>query len=221
MSPIHDTLVHSYLYLRRAIGIIGMALPVVLTVGNLLLNGRLLHSISGYYYSDLRDVYVGAMCAIGVFLLSYRGYGRVDDLVSNVAAVAAIGVALLPTTPARDATAADQVLGVLHVVSAAVFFLSLAYFCLVLFRRTTGEDPTPERKVKRNGVYLVCGVVILVSLALIVVTGMFFQGVTHELRLTLWLEFAASFAFGLAWLTKGELILPDSGGKKETTATAA
>ncbi|MGW5053524.1 DUF998 domain-containing protein [Actinokineospora sp. NPDC004072] len=220
MSPIHDTLVHSYLYLRRAIGLIGMALPVVLLVGQFLIDGRLLHSISGYYYSDLRDVYVGSMCAIGVFLLSYRGYGPVDDFVSNIAAVAAIGVALFPTTPPSGATGPDEVFAVLHLAFAGVFFLSLAYFCLVLFRRSTGEDPTTERKIKRNGVYIASGVVILVSLVLMVGIGVFLEEQTAALRPTLWLEFAATFAFGVAWLTKGELILPDTGQREAAVEPA-
>lgn len=215
MSPVRDTLVHSYLYLRRAIGLIGMALPLVLIIGQFLIDGRLLHSISGYYYSDLRDVYVGSMCAIGVFLLSYRGYEPIDDLVSNIAAGAAIGVALFPTTPSSGATAVDDVLGVLHLISAGVFFLSLAYFCLVLFRRSTPEDPATERKAKRNGVYVVSGVVILGSLVLLVLIAWFLPQLA-DLRPTLWLEFAATFAFGVAWLTKGELILPDTGAEPRT-----
>ena len=211
MSPIRDTLVHSYLYLRRAIGLIGLGLPLVLIIGQLLIDGRLLHSISGYYYSSLRDIYVGAMCAVGVFLLSYRGYEPLDDFVSNVAAVAAVGVALFPTRPAGGGSAVDEVFGVLHLVAAGVFFLALAYFCLVLFRRSDG-DPS-ERKRKRNGVYLGAGVVILVSLGLMVVVGVFFGDQLGDLRPVLWLETAATTAFGVAWLTKGELILPDSGEK--------
>ncbi|MFC5289064.1 DUF998 domain-containing protein [Actinokineospora guangxiensis] len=215
MSPIRDTLVHSYLYLRRAIGLIGLGLPLVLIVGQLLVDGRLLHSISGYYYSDLRDVYVGAMCAVGVFLLSYRGYEPLDDLVSNVAAVAAVGVALFPTRPSGGGSAVDEVFGVLHLISAGVFFLALAYFCLVLFRRS--GDSVTERKTKRNGVYLGAGVVILGALVVMVVSGFFEWG---DLRPVLWLETAATTAFGVAWLTKGELILPDSGGEKAVRAAA-
>jgi hypothetical protein len=219
MSPTRDTLVHSYLYLRRAIGLIGLGLPLVLIVGQVLVDGRLLHSISGYYYSDLRDVYVGAMCAVGVFLLSYRGYEPLDDLVSNVAAAAAVGVALFPTRPAGGGSAVVEVFGVLHLISAGVFFLALAYFCLVLFRRSSGEDPTTERKSKRNGVYLGAGVVILGALVLMVVSG--FVGELEDLRPVLWLETAATTAFGVAWLTKGELILPDHGEGKAVRAAVA
>ncbi|SDD65400.1 DUF998 domain-containing protein [Actinokineospora iranica] len=204
-SP-QDTLVHSYLFLRRAIGLVGLALPVVLIVGKeLVQGGGLLNSISGYYYSDMRDVYVGSLCAIGVFLLSYRGYDWLDDVAANVAGVAAIGVALFPTTPAGDPSAADKAIGVAHIVFAAVFFLTLAYFCLVLFRKSDKARPT-RRKVQRNQVYLVAGLVILVCLAGIVVAGRFLDDSLHPV---LWLESGATLAFGFAWLTKGEAILGD------------
>lgn len=95
-----SSMIRSYVFLRRSIGMIGMALPVLLIVGNLLWPPpEVLASISGYFYSPLRGVFVGSMCAVGVFLLSYRGIGLVDDLISNVAAVAAVGLALFPTTP--------------------------------------------------------------------------------------------------------------------------
>lgn len=214
-----ETLVHSYLFLRRSIGLIGMALPVVLIGGNLLIGGGdLLSSISGYYYSDLRDVYVGSMCAVGVFLLSYRGYGRVDDIAGNVAAGAAFGVALFPTTPADNPTRIDQVVGILHLGFAAVFFLTLAFFSLVLFRRTAEIRPT-LRKAQRNRVYLVCGVVILLCLALMVVLGT--QADLAGLRPALWLESAAILAFGVAWLTKGEAILGDLSPAQEQTPPSA
>src|SRR5207245_4583836 len=70
-----DTLVLSYLELRKAVGIIGFALPFALAFGKILLQGRgIQSSISGYYYTDMRNVFVGSLCAIGVFLMSCRGY---------------------------------------------------------------------------------------------------------------------------------------------------
>ncbi|WP_424187067.1 DUF998 domain-containing protein [Actinokineospora sp. G85] len=199
------TLVHSYLFLRRAIGLIGLLLPVVLIAGGLIVDGGLFNSISGYYHGSLRDVFVGSMCAVGVFLISYRGYDRVDEVVGNIAAVAAIGVALFPTAPA-GADGAERVVGVLHLVFAAVFFLALAFFCLVLFRRSDDPAPTP-RKRARNGVYLACGLVIVASLALIALCALL--DLASALRPALWLETAAILAFGLAWLTKGEAVLAD------------
>ncbi|RSN55993.1 DUF998 domain-containing protein [Amycolatopsis sp. WAC 04182] len=221
MSPrtATDNLVHNYLFLRRAIGFLGIGLPFVLVFGKLVVDGGgLLNSISGYYYSGMRDVWVGVMCAIGVFLLSYRGYGRVDDIAGNIAAVAAVGVALFPTTPANgDRT--DEIVGLLHLGFAAVFFLTLAFFCIVLFTKSDKEIPG-ARKPARNQLYVASGVIMLVCLALIVLCGLVFDDLTKDLYPALWLESIAILAFGVAWLTKGGTLLPDKPVTAGTRVTA-
>src|SRR5256885_5951318 len=170
-SP-NDSLVISYLGLRKAIGIIGMALPFVLALGANVLEGPGIEpSVSNYYYTDMRDVLVGSLCAIAVFMASYRGYERQDDIAGDLACVFALGVALLPTTPDADVTPQDSFVGVLHLACAAGFFLTLAFFSLVLFRKTKPNVAPTRRKLQRNTVYLVCGVAILVCLALVVVVS--------------------------------------------------
>ncbi len=72
-------LVISYLGLRKAIGILGVALPFVLPFGQIFLHAlgiqSSLHtpvienSVSYYYHTDMRNIFVGSMCAIGVFLV--------------------------------------------------------------------------------------------------------------------------------------------------------
>jgi hypothetical protein len=206
-SP-EDTLVHSYLYLRRAIGIIGTALPAVLIVGKLIIQGGgLQDSISSYFWTDMRGVFVGSMCAVGAFLLSYRGYDAIDDIAGNLAGVAAIGVGLFPTAPANPSSTA-AVIGVLHLVFAAIFFLTIAFFAIFLFRRTSEMGPS-ERKLQRNRIYLTCGVLIIACLLAIAVVHQWFDAATAGLHPELWLESIAVMAFGIAWLTKGEAILGD------------
>ncbi|GHG39656.1 MULTISPECIES: DUF998 domain-containing protein [Amycolatopsis] len=201
-SP-QNTLVHSYLFLRRAIGLVGLALPVVLILGKQLVQGGdLLGSLSGYYYTDLRDVLVGAMCAVGVFLLAYYGHDYVDNVVSTVAGLGAIGLALFPTTPDHDVTGWDRTAGVLHLVFAAVFFLSLAYFCLRLFPHD-GEQPE-----RFGALYRVCGAVILACLVLIALAK--YLAIAPSLHPALWLEAIAVEAFGVAWLVKGRTMEPRS-----------
>lgn len=201
-SP-QNTLVHSYLFLRRAIGLIGLALPFVLILGKQLVQGGdLLGSLSSYYYTDLRDVLVGAMCAVGVFLLAYYGHDYVDNIASTVAGLGAIGLALFPTTPDHDVTGWDRTVGVLHLAFAAVFFLSLAYFCLRLFPHD-GEQPE-----KFGALYRVCGGVILVCLVLIALAK--YLGLTPGLHPALWLEAVAVEAFGVAWAVKGGTLKPKS-----------
>lgn len=196
----------SYIGLRRSVGVIGIALPFVLALGNLLLTGEELRSsISSYYYTGMRDVFVGSLCAVGVFLFCYR-YEQTDDRLANVAGAAAVGVALFPTRPDGPVTGPESVAGVLHLAFATVFFLCLAWFSLVLFPRGT---PGP-RKAVRNAVYRTCGVAILACLALAVLTGLLLPDeLARDLHGLFWLESLAIVAFGVSWFVKGDTVLRD------------
>lgn len=204
-------LVIGYLGLRRAVGIIGTALPFVLVVGRWVLDGwGIQSSISAYYYTSMRDVFVGSICAIGVFLLSYRGYERADDIAGNLACVFAAGLALLPTSPLTGASAAQTLVGHIHLTCASAFFLTLAYFSLVLFRKTNPAKQMTGRKKERNVVYTVCGYTILACIALVAVDFAFLKdSAVQAIDPVFWLESAAVLAFGISWLTKGETILAD------------
>jgi hypothetical protein len=202
--------VMSYISLRRSIGAIGTALPFVLVLGTLAFSdGDLRSSMSGYYYTGMRDIFVGSMCAVGVFLVSYN-FGRADNWLGNIAGVSAIGLAVFPTAPNSDPTGWQRTAGAVHLVFAAVFFLALAVFSLFLFTRTQpGADPT-QRKEARNVVYRVCGSVILACLALAVIAGLVLGAdIKVWLRPLLWLESIAVVAFGISWLVKGETLLRD------------
>jgi len=95
-------LVRSYLFLRKSLGYIGIALPFVLIIGKILLESPgISDSISSYYYSVMRNVFVGILCAIGIFLICYQ-YDHLDNIVSNIAGICVISVSLLPTTPTCD-----------------------------------------------------------------------------------------------------------------------
>lgn len=204
--------VMSYIGLRRSVGAIGMALPFVLPLGiATFFKTDLPSSISGYYYTGMRDVFVGSMCAIGVFLLSYK-FGWADKWLGNIAGVSAIGLSIFPTMPEgyRAPTGWEHTAEVLHLMFAAVLFVALAVFCLVLFTRT-GPDGTPtEQKKMRNIVYRICGWVIVACLVLAVLAGVAL-GTTlkAELRPLFWLESVAVFAFGVSWLVKGETLFRD------------
>lgn len=207
-----NPLVISYLGLRKAIGIIGTALPFVLAFGNILLEGPGIESsISAYYYTAMRDVFVGSLCAIAVFLMSYKGYERKDDIAGDFAFIFAIGVALFPTTPDENPTSRDRLIGALHLLFAALFLLTLAYFSLALFRKTDPNKKPTRRKLQRNVVYTICGYTILASLALIVVIKLMLGDTPlKHLDPVFWLESVTVVAFGVSWLTKGEAILKDN-----------
>ena len=69
-------MVMSYHRVRTALGILGMALPLVLIVGGLLDYRRIEPSISDFYHTTYREILVGTLCASGVCLICYRVYGR-------------------------------------------------------------------------------------------------------------------------------------------------
>jgi len=207
---IEHSLVLSYLGLRKSIGFIGMMLPLVLVFGKILLESPgILDSISAYYYSVMRDVFVGSLFAIAVFLFSYR-YAVVDDIAGNLAGAFAIGVAIFPTAPNVGATAQQVMTGWLHLLFAACFFLMLAFFAIVLFRKTDPNKKPTRQKQQRNKVYLCCGIAIIASLVLILVVSFLPSNPwLQQLHPIFWLETLAIMAFGIAWFVKGETILRD------------
>lgn len=202
-----------YLGLRRMIGLIGILLPIVLIVGRMIFESPgIKDSISVYYYSVMRDVFVGSLWAIAVFLFSYR-YDSWDDILGDVACVAAIGVAIFPTAPPAPMKATEQqvMIGWAHALFAVCFFITLALFALWLFRKTGPDGPTPKKRL-RNKVYFVCGSTIVFCLVLIVLVQTLFlprNPWLQALNPVLWLESLAIWAFGIAWFVKGETILKD------------
>ncbi len=237
-TPQH--LIRSYLFFRKCVGVIGIALPFVLIIGTMILEPRLgiLDSISAYYYSVTRNIFVGSLCAIAIFLISYR-YEHLDDFVSTVAGASAIGVALFPTTPDK-ATGQQIAIGWAHGLFAACFLGTLAIFALWIFRKTDQKkgkllpnsqrknangtieiyDNRTPRKKQRDIVYLFCGIAIVVCLVLLVliafVQNVFLSGNPwlQPLHPVLVLETLAIWAFGIAWSVKGETlgILKDEEG---------
>ena len=211
-SPNTDnSLVISYLSLRKAIGYIGILLPFVLIIGKILLqNPGILSSISSYYYSVMGDVFVGSLCATGVFLLSYHGYEKKDDIAGDIAGLAGIGVALFPVAKGNP-TASQAAIGQWHLVFATIFFLTLAYFSLFLFRKTNPNKQSTDMKKIRNIIYLICGIIMIICIALIAYIS--FMPANPAAKLisnpVFWLEASAIVAFGISWFVKGEAILKD------------
>jgi len=196
---------YSYLALRKAVGWIGILLPFVLSLGSVFLFGEksLRENISLYYYSGMRDVFVGALCAIALFLFFYKGYDRWDNIAADLAALFALGIAFFPTVPEGKYNAAATI----HFISAAVFFIILAGMSFFLFTRSK-PDPT-KRKIIRNKIYIGCGLVMIVCLVAILIFYIFFNEKRPDSRLVFWSETIALIAFGISWLTKGGTLYPD------------
>jgi hypothetical protein len=204
-----QSLVQSYLLLRKGIGIIGVALPFVLIIGKIILESPgISGSLSAYYYSVMRDVFVGSLWVIGVFLICYR-YDTLDDIASTIAGICAISVSLLPTTPEVAATQQQMAIGVAHGSFASCFFLILALMAIFLFRKTDQENPG-RRKRQRNLIYLICGITILACIVLaallLFVPNLQATSWLRPLHPIFWFESVSVLAFGVAWFVKGETL---------------
>jgi hypothetical protein len=201
----------SYQNLRQAIGWIGVALPIVVAAGKAVTQGPgIQESISAYYYTDMRNYFVGSLCAIGIFLMTYRGYDWRDLAAGRMACVFAIGVAFFPTTPSPTATHFQKIIGGMHLTFAALLFLTLSYFSWFLFTQTDPNGTPTPRKRQRNRVYRVCAVVMVACIVLIpfVRPGGWFP-LSWWPHAVFCLESLTIIAFGVSWLTKGEGILAD------------
>lgn len=197
--------IRSYLALRKAVGWIGILLPFTLMTGVFIFfDGKsVLVTISQYYYTGMRDVMVGALCAISLFLFFYKGYGRWDDFTANIAAFMALGVAWFPTVESGPYDAAAWI----HFICASLFFAVLAGITLLLFTRK--KTKITARKLLRNRIYYLCGTLMLVALAAIIIFFGFFTKKYPQSSFVFWCETVALVAFGISWLTKGGTILPD------------
>jgi hypothetical protein len=206
-----DPLVLSYLELRAIVGIIGLALPFVLSIGGVIAGVCFPDSsLSIYYHTPMRNWFVASLCVIGVFLAACKGYDWRDEVAGYVAGTCAICVAFVPTVgPGRE----EDTVGEFHYAFAAILFLTLSYFCLCLFRLSSHPASATRQKRKRNAVYLVCGLIMLASIAAIGILALVahFSPAHSGIWPTsgFWLESTAILAFGFAWLTKGEAILKD------------
>lgn len=169
-SPEADALINCYLWMRLAMGVIGLSLPVLLVVVDWWFvdsPGTVRGSMSAYYHSSSRDVFVGGLIATGIFLLTYMSARRrtFDFVLSTIAGVLVIAVALLPTArsgselgvdgfaatdtscsvysgpPACNGFASqwgEGTVRTLHGVSASAFVVTLALLCMVFALREFG-----------------------------------------------------------------------------------
>lgn len=211
-----DELVLSYHRVRQALGVLGLSLPTTLIVGSLLSEAGLAPSISDFYHTSLRDIFVGTLCAIGIFLFSYRGYRPVqdekisDDILATLAGITAFGLAFFPNEGGGyEVVSLTQVLvgpklaSVIHYACALVFFFCLGLFCYVKFPKTANP--------RRRRFYIWCGHVILVS-SLAILAGSVLRDIGSDAmkdwvlrsRMIFWAEAAGVWAFALSWLIKGK-----------------
>ena len=206
-SNTQSSLVISYLILRRLIGLLGIIMPFLVVIASR--TSSIQPSISAYYYTDARNIFVGILFSIGSFLIAYQGYERSDQIAGWIAGIASIGVALFPTTPEGSTVAREILIGRIHLAFAATFFLTISYLLIKLFTKSVKYPITNPSKLRRNRIYKLCGYTMLTCIALILIFYTLLRTrfpSLANLNPVFWLETVAILAFGIAWLTKGEAL---------------
>lgn len=156
-----------------------------------------LESISASYHEGgwAQAVFIGFLYAIAAFLLAYNGLSRTEMVLSKIAAVAALGVAMFPCR----CEVHDEIVPHVHGVSAAVMFAILAWFCWTFHARALEKGHREARM--RATVYAVCGVVIIAAIAVLGLDGLLGGRIGESVpRLTFYGERAGLMAFGISWL---------------------
>lgn len=171
------------------------------------LAGGDLPSISASYHQGgwPRNVFVGSLCIIGAFLFAYNGESLTQMLLSKIAALAALGIALFPCECGMAAGIPQCAWDVreapshIHGICAAIMFLVLAIFCVIFYQRARAKG---HREANwRAVIYALCAVAIIVVIATLAFDH-FSGGVIRakDPHLTFHGEYAGLVAFGIAWL---------------------
>ena len=187
-----------YLAFRRTVGWIGILLPVVLALGNALVFHEypLLHSISRYYFSGMRDVFVGCMGAMALFLFFSSGLDRWENLMGKLAGCCAAGVAIFSVAPLGEPWDTSATI---HYICAFGLFIILGLDLLLLISRNWGD--TSERARRRSWFHRFCGIVIIGSVVAVCVYSAVSENSDNpESLFTLIAETIALVAFGSSWL---------------------
>jgi hypothetical protein len=207
--------------LRLCVGAIGTTLPVALIAGNWIAGGKVIvpSSMSGSYYTSTRNLFVGALCALGVFLIGYRHTPR-QNRVTWFAGVCALLVAFDPTAPPRPLTEPAWINYVHHGAAAGLIF-TLGLFCWIVFADYAQSGHAPPESVAgrlrawvtrawgtlarggRNSLYVACGLLVFVSGGLALYTGIWPTSWSAGWQSCYLFEAIAVVSFGIAWIAAG------------------
>ncbi len=210
-TPEKNDQVVSYYALRILIGATGILLPLLLIIGNLIAYNNLTieFSVSDYYdNSTAGDILVGVLFVLGFFLMTYKGFDKTDSRAANLGCIFALGVALCPTT------SPNNVIHIMHFVFAVLLFSVFIFFSIYLFRKT-GPGRKTKQKDKRNKVYMVCGIIMILCIVGIAISMIWLESVSAEYHLVFWFESLALMSFGFSWVTKAEFLFKDENENKK------
>lgn len=236
----------AYRMILLAAGLIGILMPLGLILGDkFFLDApfEVRGSISSYYYSPLRDLFVGSLCVIGVLLIAYEWpgggyYSLLEFIISSVAGALLILVAFCPTEPPGlphgnhckfdnptpppctilQHHFGDTDLYHVHIPSAITALVLLGVLAVIFGKQEL--DATPPRT--RLGIlhFVFAGAIALG----LVVAGIGIVWDPDPILGFQWLysgEVIALLGFGAGWIMRGAFLPPPTAGPPGTAAEPA
>ena len=214
------------LFIRAVVGVLGILLPLVLIVGEAwFMQGdvAIRGSLSAYYHTAMRDVFVAALCVIGFMLMMYMaGKPETRDFRWSLGAGASLlGVVFFPTKRPglgnsnplcgvdpmpQGCSAVQQALGEtltagIHFLFAVAFLLCLARICFLFAHREA--EFLGEHGLART--LRVLGWIIMIAVVYAALGAVFKHRIFGLTPLYV-AEVAAVLAFGLAWILKARAL---------------
>ena len=187
-------------------------------------------SISATYFANSNMCMIGALCLCAFFLFTYQGYKDLiprpsldgirgfkrfwlqfkywwkrstdigDKGYTTIAGIAALLIVACPcaakgTGPYLGLFALPAAISdIIHSIAAAVLFIAFALMILTQF--------TKGNRKNRNVLYYICGSVMLIAMAFVVVS-MYFNWPPY---MTMLLETVMLEAFSIAWIMKSNIV---------------
>ena len=208
MQPdIAKHITQTYLNLRVGMAAMALLLPLLLMAGSWLSTNVVFQSsISAFYHTPMRNLFVGLLVAVGSFLYLYKGFSNEENIALNFAGVFSIGVAFLPTGISKEVCDPEAIPKMdcpftapwLHGISAVLFFLCIAYVCIYRGKDTVELIRDNKIRDKYFSIYRIIGF-FMVALPLLSVAIAFFVARGYWLFI---FEFAAIWVFAIFWLAK-------------------
>ncbi len=204
----------SFLLLRFVVGLLTIALPpLLILLDTMFLEGSptARGSLSAYYHSGVRDIFVGILVVDGVFLITYKVFERtLENILTMAAGIAAITVALFPTSvpvgmalvPLQERLGEGTV-ETIHYIAAATLFVSAALISVQFAREELDGPHHPDQSFTPRFWYrfhyLMSGVIVGAIIFVAVTQGF---GVLDRFSILLG-EWVGLWAFGASWMAKG------------------
>lgn len=208
LAPIPTRTTHlerSFIAQRRGMAFLAALFPIAFLTSTFLSErAGPLTSISAYYWASNteRNLFVGVLCTVGVFLVLYKGYTWLEDRILDLAGVSAVGIAFAPMKEHSDCVASGLSV---HGVFAVTFFSCIAVICLFMSEKSLKEIHDEHRKKAFRLAYRLCSGIMAASIIFAVLVEMLPIETTRRLcekSATFWLEAVAVWAFSAFWYIK-------------------